>query len=61
MQAETPARISIQRRFALPAFFIEVGNQYPRRAVSQQYVHAHHIAKIIPLALKMLDNRPIVD
>ena len=35
MQAETPARISIQRRFALPAFFIEVGNQHPRRAVSQ--------------------------
>ena len=61
MQAEASARISVQRRFALPTFFIEVGNQHPRRAVSQQHVHAHHIAKIIPLALKMLDNRPIVD
>ena len=34
MQAEASARISVQRRFALPTFFVEVGNQYPRRAVS---------------------------
>ena len=61
MQAETSARISIQRCLALPTFFIEVGNQHPRRTVSQQHVHAHHIAKVIPLALKMLDNHPIVD
>ena len=61
MQAEASARISVQCRFALPTFFVEIGNQYPRRAVRQQHIHAHHVATIIPFALKMFDKSPIVD